>query len=1405
LQNMQIQTSATGRPLKVAAAVQRAEELGRQLLSRLKTEESAIATAAEAVVQASKGGRPLKREDLLVDQLENLQCVMSAGSVNRSNRRIAGMQRQRREENAATKFQMCKDLQKMKMSAASMKEFAIVAGVKYGMPWKRLKLILQKQQVWQKLVEDRKLGKGFSGSSAANGVRTHQCKRARKFGVGMRAPGGGRKDRFWHVKLRVKRWLAQERSRCHFVDKQDLLNEFMEQCEEEASAADKVLQTRTAMTDADPSSPVNKLVQLPVELGYLAQETVPAPGYEDLKEVCWVESMETEDLQKWIEELRDRVSKLSLSEKYSETYSTTLAAQIEAKLLKPSRMSKLSMEEEEARVKATWQQFDHLLWVAAFGNEDVLRKYVADPAHWMQNREKVVVGMSDQIPVWVKVGRTKQLYCAEELKAANQNMKKQQQVQLPALQAGGLKTAEGTEGSTLTRTTGDATAEKFRITYEARQVVMNYFSSEDPVGIVWTGALVLKASVHARLDNISNLGTWIVDEEFEYAGHTIKRFAGKSAGRILHNFRKVRDESPGLLQHLEVYCQPAAVVDSIIQKWMLEKQAAAFPCSLWVRDMLASSVADQSMVAMALCQQIGSFIGGGCTPLLQVTDTDFSFSFKCSIAEAQKMERRKQTAIAKLKGEAATFSCGAREIVEILHVAHEKQLQRQSERPWILRACRNNGFFHWRPSFSLGKLVEASSQSWCEGLVEGSYRLVPRWVQERGCFVDEHGVPMKPQFSMYGEAKQLAAEAEADYCRKEGYLHTVKGLTNVKLIEHHAAIEADEIATDVQEQVSSLLEMLPAKVQRKLKQLRINSKFVEAISDKGLEQNDHCSDAKEDNPVKAKPMRRVLLKKGQARLKEMLKTMSRQEALMSLKMKAGISKKKKLKKHIKSKPSLKCKPSLKLKPCAKTKPSLKLKPSLKSKPSVLKKMKKKKSKSSFAAKIKKSKLKQSLLDAAIDAECGDHCKKVADKNTKQHAALADGKPSVTDGPEALAAEKTETVELPHLKPGKEVLCCSELAGQFIYGKVGVLVKAVGENASVDFSPAAGVVTVQLQHLCKANGTNLVDFKAKKTMQGINLVTKDLKLAWLQQIEDLYLEPPNVQGQWLLDWHMSAAMKYLQWALWLEKTPSNRTWSYVDPLLSSAWFVCTYEAAVRREMLKDLFCKDCILCPIARQAAANHWSLLVVVKDLKLVQYFDSLPKASEKNKEVAEAVLHEFCPELKFPISRSNSALQPAGSSTCGCFVLHWMEQACRTHLLNESPCSAGWPQPKVWAGRVVKIAAALIQMKANSEADAEKAKMKELKKLEVQQKKDALAKKGAAAGALAESLKGPAEFALKKVPASKPCRENLSSAAQAAILEVEAKGMKVCSKCKFQYGCFMCHPDKALQYWLKKEFGHMM
>lgn len=525
---------------------------------------------------------------------------------------------------------------------------------------------------------------------------------------------------------------------------------------------------------------------------------------------------------------------------------------------------------------------------------------------------------------------------------------------------------------------------------------------------------------------------------------------------------------------------------------------------------------------------------------------------------------------------------------------------------------------------------------------------------------------MKPQFDMYAKAKSIAAEAELEFCRQEGYLHQVKNLEKVKLIEHHAVIDSDDISPEVKRQAACLADLRSAKVQRKLQQLKIMDKFMLAI-----EESEPA--AAIESPVKKlkkhSAHKKVLLEKGQSRLQEMLKTMTRQEALHNLKVTAGVSKRKKKSKQMK--PSLKAKPSVakkkKLTTGGAAKPSL-LKKSLKKKGSLLKL----KLKSQKKTKIKNV-LKKAILSAIEYEEPEAPALEAPALEAPSPEAVAATPVAVTAKSDACAAAPADTDSL---KIGKLVLCCSEHAGQMTYGKTGVLKSVANGVASVDFTP--GVHQLPLEFLCKASDSKFADFKATKKMQGFNVLTKDIKLKWLQKIDDSHLELPNVEGNWLLDWRINAGTHYIEWALWLQKAPSSRKSSYVDPILSSTWYLCSTDAhpdgledvaaaqVGRREMLKQCFDQDFILCPIARATAANHWTLLVIVKDLKEVQYFDSLPVASEGNQNIAEALLQEFAGHLKFPEMKSNAAFQKAGSAVCGTYVLHWMEQACRTYFDEE-------------------------------------------------------------------------------------------------------------------------------------------
>ena len=64
----------------------------------------------------------------------------------------------------------------------------------------------------------------------------------------------------------------------------------------------------------------------------------------------------------------------------------------------------------------------------------------------------------------------------------------------------------------------DSATEKMRTTFEAHQLVSNFFNpDEDPIGHVGKGALIVSGQ-HARLDNIDDKGRWIEDESLNYLG-----------------------------------------------------------------------------------------------------------------------------------------------------------------------------------------------------------------------------------------------------------------------------------------------------------------------------------------------------------------------------------------------------------------------------------------------------------------------------------------------------------------------------------------------------------------------------------------------------------------------------------------------------------------------------------------------------------------------------------------------------------------------------------------------------------------------------------------------------------------------------------------------------------------------
>ena len=174
--------------------------------------------------------------------------------------------------------------------------------------------------------------------------------------------------------------------------------------------------------------------------------------------------------------------------------------------------------------------------------------------------------------------------------------------------------------------------------------------------MVAQGALVVHGRIHCRLSNISPDGKWLKTEVFSFKGKKIVREAGNSAGKLMLPWRRLREKNPELFENLSVYMQPAGYVDSVIFVWMIEELSELFPQALWQRDCFSAAFSEESQQALFLAHQLQTVIGPKMTASLQLTDTDFSKSFKAEsrhISERLQTEERK-----KAKTHAATsFLC----------------------------------------------------------------------------------------------------------------------------------------------------------------------------------------------------------------------------------------------------------------------------------------------------------------------------------------------------------------------------------------------------------------------------------------------------------------------------------------------------------------------------------------------------------------------------------------------------------------------------------------------------------------------------------------------------------------------------------------------------------------------------
>ena len=109
------------------------------------------------------------------------------------------------------------------------------------------------------------------------------------------------------------------------------------------------------------------------------------------------------------------------------------------------------------------------MWLAFCAPNEALEGVVLEPEKFMEARESLVLGYSDQVPVWVKLGPGKQLLLAEETKKKGKKNPLGNLLGSHSQHSQKLDYQVDSEGCTQLRGDVETGSEKYRMTVELRQ------------------------------------------------------------------------------------------------------------------------------------------------------------------------------------------------------------------------------------------------------------------------------------------------------------------------------------------------------------------------------------------------------------------------------------------------------------------------------------------------------------------------------------------------------------------------------------------------------------------------------------------------------------------------------------------------------------------------------------------------------------------------------------------------------------------------------------------------------------------------------------------------------------------------------------------------------------------------
>ena len=1168
-----------------------------------------------------RGGRPTKKG--------HLRGV--AGGL-KSNMRLKGQKSLRDELPIAYKHEMCQQIQEMRVEYASEKEALKAAARRFKMRVRKLQAIWMKRLEWKSQMAKYKLSSGLHDRPGSSGAMQgshgpHAAKHERK-----RAAGGGRKLTFPLLYEKTKNWFHDERAHGHTVLRKHVAWKFQE---------------------------------------FLSTYKLDLEKMDEERQLSHQQKHDLKAAEKMLEAMSSRQGN-------ADKRADHIIKWMGARVMQPNLVTQLSEVEMQVRAELTWQHHDYLISKIAQMREDDYKAFFARPDQAKQQMRTCALCFSDQVPLWVKKPSSKEVFANWEIRTSpkavqihrrniSQNLDDKAKQKALADHAEGqekrddqqivehegdaedwhIGTADQQEasGKKHLTTLREANVDKYRITFEAHQMVSGFFNPDEaPQGHVLPGILIVPGP-HAALSNIDEKGEWISDEKFFHAGQMRLHKKGNSVGRTLEPWRKLRASDPQLMRHFHVYSQPSSNTDGVIMSWVIRDMSKTLGMRLHQRDMFGAAFVDEVRNMQFLGHEVASNIMGKMTAAMQLTDTDFAHEFKSHVKH-QVDELMRQGMAKQRDDEAAPsdhYKMTIKDVATAIDTAMEHMVQKNEKDQWVLAGLRRNGFLALRPN-EKGQMIYQSQQSWCKHLPIGFTRISENWLKNRLSWIKDAGRSVDPpNWERITGAKELADLIEWSY-------------------QHGTSNEdpSSEVCIDLQaasepEWVAAGQFQLPLELRRQLA-MRESS-----MTEESRKKRDKLRQKRADKKMRA-DAKKILTDEQKEEIRSTLQSSSRQEAMQQIVPSAkNPTAKQQAKKNLKNK----------------------------------KKMEKMTTEKKVHKAAQKAAKKQALMNAAVKA-------------AKQQKALAakDPLPPLPPPDEAPPAESAasaaESASSAKTVPSGTFRIVSEHAGMTLYGRQGSVLGMgdsqwqllLEKDSRNSIERMAWVQKDWLMSISEDMKKKAWSFPqvtlSRQIRQHILLqtgaVSEDLEdELWLSdEVEVIGKDPPGngIDGMHILfGWQ---TLKYMVTGKKFDEIPG---FTLLDPSLCCPLALPTDQQHHDPELLDKLkkllvhkMSKDegTFLAPLA---AGGHWSLLAISKDSQQIRYYDSLAGSDQKAdigllheiqnmperclamaEKLLGIMLDEGCIKdelLHRPalVRENQKCRQPWGSNLCGQFVLAYIEK----------------------------------------------------------------------------------------------------------------------------------------------------